>query len=461
MEDKSQKEPEKLSEEEIQKLKDRWTKPENIKLLKKVFIGDDELERIRYIDDETQIPKCIEWFQKIGKIFSSSTDFDISYIRTQEFLFEYFKKIDVDDTYLPILDLRGCESKFFGRKFSGNIMELFLPYADLSYSLLNKVDCSQSFFFKAKFLNTNLNRSIFSKSEFREADLSHITYSDGAVFDNSHFFKAKFFNANLEGITCNDSDMGECDFTDAILKNSTFLGTNFDESSFYRTNLQKTNLKNASLANIKWHGPLKCHRRQIINSFDQEFSIKRWKKLLKFITKHKSLDRFFKWKILPEFKYQDTPIIGKTRISGADFANSEHFERYIKDEQFGQELIENCKDDWKMFLLIKLWAITCDCGRSIFRWLIWSLFFALSFGIFYNLIGPCSFDLEKTSNNWSWYAPYYYSIVTFTTLGFGDITPKITLWGLQMIVTLEVILGYIMLGGLISIFANKLARRAS
>jgi hypothetical protein len=52
----------------------------------------------------------------------------------------------------------------------------------------------------------------------------------------------------------------------------------------------------------------------------------------------------------------------------------------------------------------------------------------------------------------------YYSIVTFTTLGFGDIVPR-TGW-LQFWVMLEVILGYIMLGGLISILANKLARRS-
>ncbi|MCH8291704.1 pentapeptide repeat-containing protein [Candidatus Poribacteria bacterium] len=52
----------------------------------------------------------------------------------------------------------------------------------------------------------------------------------------------------------------------------------------------------------------------------------------------------------------------------------------------------------------------------------------------------------------------YFSVVTFTTLGFGDITPTNTtseIW-----ITIEVVLGYVMLGGLISIFANKLARRS-
>ncbi|MGB5745962.1 MAG: pentapeptide repeat-containing protein [Desulfobacterales bacterium] len=42
-------------------------------------------------------------------------------------------------------------------------------------------------------------------------------------------------------------------------------------------------------------------------------------------------------------------------------------------------------------------------------------------------------------------------------LGFGDIIPKTTT--AAMCVTVEVILGYVMLGGLITIFASKLSRR--
>lgn len=56
------------------------------------------------------------------------------------------------------------------------------------------------------------------------------------------------------------------------------------------------------------------------------------------------------------------------------------------------------------------------------------------------------------------FTPYYFSIVTFTTLGLGDVTP-LGLAG-EIWLAIEVVLGYIMLGGLISIFANKFARRS-
>ena len=52
----------------------------------------------------------------------------------------------------------------------------------------------------------------------------------------------------------------------------------------------------------------------------------------------------------------------------------------------------------------------------------------------------------------------YFSIVNFTTLGFSDIVAAN--WQARFWVTVEVILGYVMLGGLISIFANKFARRS-
>jgi voltage-gated potassium channel Kch len=75
--------------------------------------------------------------------------------------------------------------------------------------------------------------------------------------------------------------------------------------------------------------------------------------------------------------------------------------------------------------------------------------------IFY-LMGPNSFDVKHLP--WTIGSMIYYSVVTFTTLGFGDIVPKTP--GAAWLVMVEVILGYIMLGGLISILATKLARRS-
>jgi hypothetical protein len=81
---------------------------------------------------------------------------------------------------------------------------------------------------------------------------------------------------------------------------------------------------------------------------------------------------------------------------------------------------------------------------------------ATLFGYLYHWMGPHHFHLERLPFELS--SMICYSVVTFTTLGFGDIKPA-TVEG-SFWVMIEVLLGYVMLGGLISILANKVARRA-
>ena len=59
---------------------------------------------------------------------------------------------------------------------------------------------------------------------------------------------------------------------------------------------------------------------------------------------------------------------------------------------------------------------------------------------------------------YDWLTPFYYSIVTYTTLGFGDVIPQNKLG--QCVVIMEVVAGYLTLGLLVSILANKVARRS-
>ena len=56
------------------------------------------------------------------------------------------------------------------------------------------------------------------------------------------------------------------------------------------------------------------------------------------------------------------------------------------------------------------------------------------------------------------FSPIYYSVVTFTTLGYGDVLPGSTT--AQLLAVSEVILGYFSLGGMMSILSDKIARRS-
>jgi uncharacterized protein YjbI with pentapeptide repeats len=141
------------------------------------------------------------------------------------------------------------------------------------------------------------------------------------------------------------------------------------------------------------------------------------------------------------------------------------FKRFAQDQDFIEELKSrgNNKDfGWfrrrYWWALYYLWLVMADCGRTPWRWMGWSAGFALLFGTIFFFLGREAFRVAH-ENQLPWLLnSIYYSVVTFTTLGFGDITP-ITKTA-AFFVMAEVILGYVMLGGLISIFATLLARRS-
>ena len=169
-----------------------------------------------------------------------------------------------------------------------------------------------------------------------------------------------------------------------------------------------------------------------------------------------------------------------------DASTNPRLKRYIDDEQWIESWRRNPKGRWWREPVFWLWGITSHCGRSIGLWIGWAFLLAVLFGVLYaqypfpswlswipglesrltNVPHP-DLHIALTESNvvgevlreTTWFTPYYFSIVTFTTLGFGDVTP-LDLAG-EIWLAIEVVLGYVMLGGLISIFANKFARRVS
>ncbi|MYF98352.1 potassium channel family protein [Candidatus Poribacteria bacterium] len=141
------------------------------------------------------------------------------------------------------------------------------------------------------------------------------------------------------------------------------------------------------------------------------------------------------------------------------------FKRYVADQQFIRAFSKANP------MLARLWRWSSDYGRNLGLWAFWSLFFALLFAIAYmpfpswtpEWMQTLSPQFHQATGQYSgeqltFWNSFYFSIVTFTTLGFGDVVADNAT--ARLLVTLEVIFGYLMLGGLISIFANKLASRS-
>jgi hypothetical protein len=100
-------------------------------------------------------------------------------------------------------------------------------------------------------------------------------------------------------------------------------------------------------------------------------------------------------------------------------------------------------------ILYLVWRVTSGYGESLTKW-IWSCSFVIGlFSILYYLtrsISPIAGSFDYV----------YFSIVTFTTLGFGDIVPS----GLvgKLLSCLEVAAGISMFGILLSFMGNRFQR---
>lgn len=105
-------------------------------------------------------------------------------------------------------------------------------------------------------------------------------------------------------------------------------------------------------------------------------------------------------------------------------------------------------------------CLTSGFGRYPWIFAVWSVGVPLAFGCLYS---------DWLASRWPWLptlefnnpyahsvAPFYFSFVTFTTLGFGDIRPVNEL--AQVLVVGEVLLGYVMLGLLVFYASQALSR---
>lgn len=116
----------------------------------------------------------------------------------------------------------------------------------------------------------------------------------------------------------------------------------------------------------------------------------------------------------------------------------------LQDQARNQQRVDHLRSRHRIFSFL-LW-ITCDYGRSFPRFLFWVIFIILSFAsIYYHY--PVAKGIDTCID------AIYFSIITFSTLGFGDIVPDNNVG--KIIVATEVALGYAMGGLLVAILVRR------
>jgi len=292
-----------------------------------------------------------------------------------------------------------------------------LSMTDLSGADLSGADLSGARFFRAKLAGARLTRARMTGAELTGADLSgaHMEEVDArnCGLGMARLEKVMLFNANLEGST----------LTKAVLSNADMRCVNLRNSRMREVDLKKADLTGADLRNSDMS--LSNVSKTTFNNCDL---------------------RGCRLRLLQDF--ESAEWIG-VDIRDINFAGAYMLRRFISDQNYLKEFRDRSRFSRVLYYI---WWITSDCGRSLTRWFLWILLLAFLFALLYSFAGVDYGDYQTVLS------PLYYSIVTLTTLGYGDIVPASL--AAQIIAMAEVITGYVMLGGLLSIFNNKIARRA-
>lgn len=222
---------------------------------------------------------------------------------------------------------------------------------------------------------------------------------------------------HLEGSRLTDLDLSGANLSRAFLQKATLRRV-----KFRRSNLSKAHLEDADLRDAILEDANLAHIRYTTDGF--------WSRGTVLMETH-----------LNRALYVD-PVL----------------ERTAKDQYYIYVLRYRNRDRPLGKLALWFWRWTSNYGNSLLLWAAWSVFLILGFAaVFHFLLGPRSFAASNLPRD-RFETMAYFSVVTFTTLGFGDVVPHSMAAAWWVIA--EVITGYLMLGGLISIFAAKIARRS-
>jgi hypothetical protein len=104
------------------------------------------------------------------------------------------------------------------------------------------------------------------------------------------------------------------------------------------------------------------------------------------------------------------------------------------------------------FLVKPFWWIS-DYGISTKRIIFTFFGLAFVFALLYRLFPDFVMVYGQAGDIRGFWHALYFSVVTMTTLGFGDIAANPDSWAGQTLLMIQVILGYVLLGALVTRFA--------
>ncbi len=297
---------------------------------------------------------------------------------------------------------------------TANLQSVSLSGAKLHAAILANANLFEANLIRADISATNLSGADLRFSHLSGANLEQAELS-GADMRSAQLGAANLQNANLKGADLWVANLNGADLTGANLEDANLIRTSLHSANLTRTNLYNADLRDADLqaANLEHSGLIGINYER----------------------------RFMRG------KYQG--------IRGVE---SSFGDAIFRRDALDQDYIDTMTSRWRrspMIVVLWLWSLI-DYGRSLAR-IIWiAALLVLAFGFIY-AVQPGAVAYASQFQNW--FTPYYSSLITFTSLGFSDDVRALNGLG-QALLTMEVLLGYFVLGVLISILLQKISRRS-
>jgi uncharacterized protein YjbI with pentapeptide repeats len=362
---------------------------------------------------------------------------------------------------------------------------------DLSNANLSKKDLSKANFSRTNLSEVNLSEADLSKAYLFEANLSKAdlkkTNLIGVDLSKAHLWGVDLKGTNLAGTHLSEAYIRGADLSRANLTGANLRGACLSEANLSRADLSEANLSRVDLSKANLSRAT-LSRADLSETNLSEANLRGGDLSKGNLTRANLTGANLKGADLHEANFDRANVIGVQYTHRYTRKNMSKYGRIRVETCFGNPLFKKFAqdqvylDEFKKVhrIWFALWWVSSKCGQSFGLLAFWTVLITCLFGITYaqyelpdswlpyfhwiELPGWFSFLYDWYSpvfQNLSastWFTPYYFSIVTLTTSGYGDVTPQ-NLTG-EIWVTTEIILGYVLLGILISVFVNKIARRS-
>ena len=281
-----------------------------------------------------------------------------------------------------------------------------------------------------------------SDAFLRRAYLAHAHLEEATLW-YAHLERGHFADAHLEGADLRWTHLEEAIFVKAYLQKAKLTDAHLEEADLSSAHLEGAKLQGASVKSAHFMGAI------------VDGNTNMWKVRVNQLTRSTVKDWLF-----TDFSgvpLQSVIIDPATKQLIEYNIRRKYWYKWINQKDWG-EIVTSGNIERNVFSkivrsLVHLFFWISDYGLRTWRVIATFFGLAIAFAVVYWLCPTFVMVNQVVGDIRGFWHALYFSVVTMTTLGFGDIAANPDSWSGQTLLMIQVILGYVLLGALVTRFA--------